>query len=174
MLKVPKYVAGQNKLTIMFSPVAYLRESEVHEQLVSITQSISQNVDFLQSVGRHVVVDTIFTMLITAVVCLKHRGFHEEREWRVIYNPSRGRSPLIDTATEVIGGVPQSIHKLPLDKSVSEDITSLDISKLFDRLIVGPSQYPIAIAEALTTALMQSGVNNAGMRVNASGIPIRT
>lgn len=173
VLNVPRYLAGQSQLGIMFSPVAYLRQNEVHQQIEAIAASIDKNIEFLKTVHHEIIVYILFNMLLSAVVCLKHRGFHEEREWRVIYNPDRGRSPLMETSTEIISGIPQTIHKLPLDKSVGEGLAALDFARMFDRLIIGPTPYPTVIYEALTTALMLAGVNNAGLRVTTSGIPIR-
>ncbi|MDD2794860.1 hypothetical protein [Acidocella sp.] len=61
-----------------------------------------------------------------------------------------------------------------MDKSVDENLAALDFASMFDRLIIGPTSYPVVIGEALTTALMLTGVNNAGLRVTVSDIPIRT
>jgi hypothetical protein len=101
---------------------------------------------------------------------MKHPGFHEERERRVVYSPNRQRSALIEQATETIGGVPQVVHKLPLDKSVLPD---LEIGAMFDRLIVGPTPYPWAVANAFIVALTAAGVPSAETRVCVSTIPIR-
>jgi hypothetical protein len=83
-------------------------------------------------------------------------------------------SPLIESETQVIGGVPQIIHKLPLDRTVTTDLADLDIAVLIDRVIIGPTQYVAAIGDAFAEALAKAGVANAGQRVFASGIPMRT
>jgi hypothetical protein len=82
-------------------------------------------------------------------------------------------SPLIEAATEIVCGVPQIIYKLPLDAAVSDTLYNLDLSSLFDRLIIGPSPYPWAMYEAFVDTLTKSGVVNAQERVFVSGIPIR-
>ena len=112
-------------------------------------------------------------MLVAGVSCLKHEGFSEEREWRVVYSPKRTQSPLIESSTEVIGGVPQLVYKLPLEKSSSYATSDLDFTNIFDRLIIGPTQYPVAMREAFVESLMQAGVPDAGKRIFVSGIPIR-
>jgi hypothetical protein len=112
-------------------------------------------------------------MLMAGVVCLKHEGFREEREWRVIYNPKRSSSPLMESSTEIIGGVPQTIYKIPLDVTVSETLGELDLFRMFDRLIIGPTSYPWAMYEAFVRALTMAGVADAGNRVFTSTIPIR-
>ena len=45
---------------------------------------------------------------------------------------------------------------------------------MFDRLIIGPSPYPLAMSEAFKAALIGSGVTDAGNKIVASLIPIRT
>jgi hypothetical protein len=108
-----------------------------------------------------------------SIVCLKHEGFHEEREWRAIYTPKRWPSPLMQSSTEVVAGVPQVVYKVPLDGSASPLIADLDFTQVFDRLIVGPTPYPWPIYGAFVEALKATGVPNAEERVFVSNIPIR-
>jgi hypothetical protein len=157
----------------MFSPVAYLTEDEVRNQINTVIENIKSNSDFLCLIDRQLIVGTVFHMLVAGVVCLKHEGFHEEREWWAIYSPKRTPSPLIESSTEVIGGAPQLVYKLPLDAGVSEALTELDIARMFDRLIIGPTQYSWAIYEAFVEALGKAGVAGAHTKVVASNIPIR-
>ena len=158
----------------MFSPVAYLTENEVHAVMNVVITNIGMNVDFLRSIDRQNVVWTVFTMLRAGVTCLKHEGFHEEREWRAIYSPKLNPSPLMETSTEVIGGVPQIVCKVPLDVTISDALADLDLASKFDRLIIGPSPYPWAMYEAFTEALKKAGVEEAERRVFRSCIPIRS
>ena len=114
-------------------------------------------------------------MLAAAVVSLKHEGFREEREWRLIYGPKRNPSPVMEAESEtrIIGAVPQLIYKMPLDAPVAPEVAGLDVARIFDRLIIGPSQYSLAVHQAFTGALTKAGVADAGARVMFSGIPIR-
>jgi hypothetical protein len=112
-------------------------------------------------------------MLLAGVVCLKHEGFHEEREWRAIYAPNRWPSQFMESSTEVIVGVPQIVYKIPLDATVSESLADLDLSSILERLIVGPSPYPWPIYEAFVAELNKLGIEDAQNRVRVSGIPIR-
>jgi hypothetical protein len=56
-------------------------------------------------------------------------------------------------------------------KSVLAD---LDLARLLDRLIIGPSQFSFPMCEAFTKALTALGVEQADKRVFISGIPIRS
>jgi hypothetical protein len=113
-------------------------------------------------------------MFLAGVTCLKHEGFHEEREWRAIYSPKRTSSPLMESSIEVIGGLPQPVYKIPLDVTASPALATLDFATAFDRLIIGPSPYPWPMFEAFVGALQQSGVSDAAARVSVSEIPIRS
>jgi hypothetical protein len=113
-------------------------------------------------------------MLTLASLCLKHGGFKEEREWRIIHSPNRHPSALVRASIEVIGGVPQTVYKIPLNGRPPPDLAEIDIPHLLDRVIIGPSQYFPAMHQAFVLALGAVGVQNPETRVVISGIPIRT
>ncbi len=113
-------------------------------------------------------------MLVASVTCLKHKGFHEEREWRVLYAPNRQPSPLMEHSIETIGGVLQIVCKAPLDGNVSQELADIDMARIFDRLIIGPSPYPWVMYQAFVAALDKIEVPDASKRVFVSDIPIRT
>jgi hypothetical protein len=173
VFKIPRYSVGAGALNLIFSPVAYLTESEAHTEIHKATANINENLDFLRTVDRNVIVGTIFNMLVMDVVCLKHEGFREEREWRTIYAPHRWPSRLIESSTEVVSGIPQFVYKVPLDATVDPALKDLDFALVFDRVIIGPSPYPWVMYEAFVSALTKAGVSEPGKRVFASNIPIR-
>jgi hypothetical protein len=76
-------------------------------------------------------------------------------------------------STEVSRGVPQIVYKIPLDGSVSDALSELDLPRIFDRLIIGPSPYPQVMREAFVSALSRVRVADADSRVFISDIPIR-
>jgi len=174
ILRLPWFSAGSEALNLMVSPVAYLREEEAHTVLATVIENIRANHDFLVSIERSAVVATVFTMLVAGVTCLKHEGFHEEREWRVIYAPERAPSAHMESSIEVVGGIPQIVYKLPLDAKVSDALAELDLARMFDRLIIGPSEFAWPMHEAFTKVLTAMGVEQAETRVFTSGIPIRS
>jgi hypothetical protein len=127
----------------------------------------------LKSHGEERLVQQTFNMLTAGVTCLKHEGFKEEREWRVIYAPVRWRSEFIDKTMKVINGIPQTIYRIPIDSNVSASLGPLDFSKLFDRLIIGPAvAYPYSMLEVFVEALKQAGVSDP--LIKYSDIPIRS
>ncbi|HXM22772.1 MAG TPA: hypothetical protein VN948_16055 [Terriglobales bacterium] len=174
VFKVPRFSEGALVLKLLFSPVSYLSEDEVHAVIQEVIDNFGPNRDFLRSIDRQVVIGTVFNMLLAAVTCLKHEGFREEREWRAIYCPKFNHSPLIEPMIEVVGGVPQAVYQLPLDVTVSPALADLDFSRMFHRLIIGPSPYPWPMFDAFRESLTSAGIGDAQDRVWTSNIPIRT
>jgi Protein of unknown function (DUF2971) len=173
IFKIPYQTPAAIALNIIFSPVSYLTEPEIQDVFREVIGNINREQEFLRSVSQHELVATVFIMLISSVTCLKHRGFLEEREWRVVYAPMRQSSPFITRMTREVAGVPQPVYQLPLDKSVSPILKDIDLPQMFDRLIIGPSPYPWPIYQAFVDILTRAGVPDASERVWASRIPIR-
>jgi len=172
VLSVP-YTPSTLALSLMFSPVAYLSEPAAHEVLDEVIGNVRANHDSLRMIGRDALVRLVFMTFLSVAVCLKHEGFHEEKEWRAIYSPTRWPSPIMESSTEVVSGVPQVVYKVPLDGSVSDQIADLDFTQIFDHLIIGPTSYPWPIYGAFVDELKKAGVANSADRVLISGIPIR-
>ena len=173
VFNVPWVSEGALTLKVRMNPVAYLNEAEVHSEMNTVVENIRKNCGFLSSIERSNIVGSIFNMLVAGVTCLKHEGFHEEREWRVLYAPNRDASPHMERSTEIVGGVPQIVYKAPLDEAVSKDLADIDMSRIFDRVIIGPSPYPWVMYQAFVAALDEIRVPEASKRVVVSDIPIR-
>lgn len=174
VFNIPWYTGASTELKVILSPVAYHDKEKVHDELNAVIANIEKERDFLSRIDRSILLTWIFHMLVSGVTCLKHEGFKEECEWRVIYSPTRALSSLMRPSTEVIGGIPQVVYNLPLDGIVSPALAGLDFANIFDRLIIGPSQYPTAQYEAFVGVLKEVGIQDAAERVFVSDIPIRT
>lgn len=173
VLRVPLVSSGATALNLAFSPVAYLTEDETRSVMSKVIDNIGAGSDFLRSLERQTIVNTVFEALRMGVVCLKHEGFQEEREWRAVYHPQLRPSPLMESSTEIVGGIPQRVYKVPLEAKVDPVLADLDLARMFDRLIVGPTPYPWVMYEAFVEELAKTGVPDAASRVVTSGIPIR-
>lgn len=173
VLRFPYISGSAQSLALNFSPVAYLAESGAHGIIDQVVRNVQANRDCLRTLKRETLVQLVFQIFTSGIVCLKHEGFVEEREWRAIYTPKRWFSPIIESSTEVVAGVPQIIYKVPLDGAASPLIADLDFTRVFDRLIVGPTPYPWPIYGAFVDALRATGVTDAEKRVFVSNIPIR-
>jgi hypothetical protein len=101
-------------LQLLLNPVGYFTDQEFETELDSVISNIRSERDFLRTLNHPMLVHTVFLMHVAHVVCSKHEGFHEEREWRIIYSPTRSPSPFVESAIEVVSGIPHSHHAEPL------------------------------------------------------------
>jgi hypothetical protein len=173
VLRTPLLSNATSGLRIIFSPVAYLNKAQAHGVIREVLKNVREKCDYLKSFDRRIITAYILTMLIAGVTCLKHEGFREEREWRAIYSPNRFESSLMKSCRKLVNGIPQIIYELPLDMTVSPDLNDLDFSRVFDRLIIGPSPYPWVLYKTFAAALKDAGIDQASERVHVSGIPLR-
>lgn len=172
VISVPWFSPGAERLKLMFNPVAYFTEEEIAKEVDSVIDNMRSNAQFLGQVRPlEWISGVVYGMFLSAVTCLKHCGFQEEREWRVIHGAFPLFSDLMENSIECIGGVPQRVFKLPLEERISPEI---DFSHIFDRLIIGPTQFPTAMRWAFIEKLARAGVKDPDSKVVISDIPIRT
>lgn len=155
------------------TPVAYVRGGEFIQQLDAIATTLEQNQSWLTSVSREDFLEAVLVMLIFSMVSLKHCGFEEEREWRVVYLPTIYPSLRLEEDHVIIGGVPQPIFKIPLHNVPEEGFTGAEPHELINRIIIGPTQFPIAVRSTLLKYLYDLGVPDPQAKVVVSGIPLR-
>ena len=174
VVNIPWFSGAAEALRLLFSPVEYLRSDEFEKEFSVVLANINDNTNFLRGVDPQLIFSFAYQMLLAGVTCLKHEAFDEEQEWRAVYGPHRFSSPLMERATEIIGGVPQTIYKIPLDGTKDAQLAGLELSHIFDHLIIGPTQFPGAIFEACVHELKEIGIHDADKRVWVSDIPIRS
>jgi hypothetical protein len=176
VLKFPFSLLNGKVFNLVVSPVAYLKKEEVKTEFYKVVKNIQNNREFLRSFGREKIVNCVYNMLVAGVTSLKHEGFKEEREWRLIYAPNRWPSPLIERSTEVIKGIPQIVYKIPFDANAPnapEALGNLDLARIFHHLIIGPALYPFSMLEAFGSAFQNAGITEPTNRTVLSDIPIR-
>jgi len=161
-------------LNLLLVPAAYFRQEDLNEEFTRVIKNINDNIGFLVSQGEETIIKIVFAMLVVNAVSLKHAGFKEEREWRIIYLPYLNPSELIYRDIESIDGVPQIVYKLSLENKLKENVAGIGIPQIFNKIIIGPTQYPLPLQEAFKVALEKAGIENPASRVIVSGIPLRT
>lgn len=177
VFNVPPLSGAVEFLGCIFSPVAYLNEDRAHKLLSEIMLNAEREKEFLLTLSCEELRNWVFFSFVVATTCVKHEGFKEEREWRIVYLPGfypTSTPPLIESEIVSMGGVPQIVYKFPLDASVAPEIADIDLVGMFNRLIVGPTRYTWVMYETFKKTLEQAGVEDAGSRVIISTIPIRS
>ena len=173
VVKINMAIGGGATPGVELSPVGYFTDADLGREMDLVVSNVQQHQAFLAGLDRAVLLNCLFMMLTSTVVCLKHEGFHEEREWRAIYAPKRQPSEALESSIEVVFGVPQRVYKIPFKNDPAAGRTGLDPDELIDRIIIGPTQFPWAMYDAFVAALEGVGVKDAHNRVFVSQIPVR-
>jgi hypothetical protein len=123
--------------------------------------------------GKQPVFNWIFEVFKNIVFCVKHPGFKEEREWRVIYNPVYSKSEHIKSSIEVIAGIPQKVYKIPLKDIPDANFAGASIPDFIDRIIIGPNEHQTVLKNAFKELLLEAGCKDVDHLIYCSGIPLR-
>lgn len=159
-----------NNLNIFLLPARY-SDNEALIILREIFENFKRNEDHLINIDKNILSDHIFLSLVFIIVSLKHAGFKEEKEWRIIYLPTLLASDSdIEKSVENIGGVPQIVYKLPLD---GIKIPNINISNMLEKIIIGPSNYPLAQHHAFSEVLKCINIDPTDENLKVSEIPLR-
>lgn len=164
-----------NGLNIILCPALYYNDENINQELLKIIDNIISKIDYLKGLDKGIIKGTLILSLTMLAICLKHEGFKEEQEWRLIHLPKIPQpNNLIKNSIECINGIPQIVYKLPLKNSPEDDIHSVSIPEIIDRVIIGPTDYPLALLDAFTITLENAGIENPIDKIITSGIPLRT
>jgi hypothetical protein len=74
VVNIPLEVGVNAALNAVLSPVGYFTDAEVKTELDTVVANIKSNCAFLKGIPREMLIGSIFTMLVTSVVCMKPRG----------------------------------------------------------------------------------------------------
>lgn len=154
-------------------PVEYMDTDNFKQQFDALTKRIKDGSDFIKELGVDQVVAYLFELFKNYALCLKHPGFKEEREWRVVYNPQLEPSDYIQSSIESIDGVPQEVHKIPLKNIPEHGLLNVEIPELIERIIIGPTDQQLVIGHTFVKLLTEAGCDDAIERVHYSGISLR-
>ncbi|MBZ0089416.1 MAG: DUF2971 domain-containing protein, partial [Thermoanaerobaculia bacterium] len=161
-----------NLLRAYSTPVRYASKDDLQQDFSELVSGLEKNIDLLKQLGREEVRRHLFNMFKWAALSIKHPGFVEEQEWRVVYTPSLERSDVIAPDVKLIRGVPQTVYKLPLRKFDGTTFSTA-VPDVIDKIIIGPTAYPLAMRDAFIELLHRAGVPDPGTRVQVSDIPLR-
>ena len=149
-------------------------KSTIPEHIQKQLERMIAEKEFLATVPRETIVGSLFSMLLFGSTCSKHPGFREEREWRVIAVPKIFPSQVLSSDVETIDGVPQLVFKVPLRDIPDQGLVGVEVPAFVEKVIIGPSNFPLPIFDAFVATLERAGVSNAASKVIVSNIPLRT
>jgi hypothetical protein len=156
------------------SPVFYFGDLELRDMLFEISQNIEERRDYLVERDKDEIIGYFFVLLRAIAMCTKHPGFHEEKEWRIMHTRGLDEQGALTLNVESVNGVPQPVFKIPLKDHAQSGMLGISIPDILERVIIGPTQYPLAVYDALVIELTAIGVKDADKKVVYSNIPLRT
>lgn len=173
VLNSTAFATASESISAYTSPVAYRSDAQFSREFAAVCENIATQRDLWRDLGRDAVINALFQMMRFSTVCTKHPGFHEEREWRIIHTPALEPTDRLPSSVEVIRGVPQCVHKIPLKNYPDEGFVGAEVPELIDRIIIGPAVDAWSMRDAFIRLLEAEGTPDAGRRVVISDIPIR-
>ncbi len=155
------------------SPVHYCsNESFIAEQFEDLVSAFESNASELATIDRDRIVHHLNWVFNSLAVSVKHPGFEEEREWRIMYAPWLYHDESITRRVLDIQGIPQTVAQFTLDKSPSATGPRAT-HRILKKIIVGPTENPWVLYDAFCRELEALGFQDASERVVVSNIPIR-
>ena len=168
------FATATDELKAYSAPVTYENASQFISSFESWVNRITAKGEQLAAIERVQLLNLFFYTFRMFVLCTKHPGFREEREWRVFHSPLvDGSSAWLRKEIEVLRGVPQEIIKISLRNEETLGVIGLDPAGLVNRVIIGPSQNPVPTYHALHTAMAAVGIDDPSQRLWMSEIPLR-
>ncbi|MGL4401646.1 MAG: DUF2971 domain-containing protein [Luteolibacter sp.] len=155
-------------------PVTYVDDGKFCEAVFGpLVVRMEMNRQTLQKIGADLVKSHLFEFFKSTIFCTKHPGFSEEREWRVVYNPTLEQSDLIVPEIRLIKTQPEKIYKIQLSNYPDRGLDGMEIPQLIHRVIIGPRDGQSVLAEVFVDMLREAGCTNPEEMVVCSGIPLR-
>lgn len=158
------------------STVCNIIQKNLSEHNWKIAKSFLQSVRKIKNYyDKHLLHDTIEHLIknifYLSIVSIKHAGFEEEAEWRILFDERKHTSSgSLSTEVECIKNTPQKVAKLSLNLSLKEDQKTSCLHKI----IIGPCANPEIIREAFIKVLRDKGYAEPEKIIHISDIPLRT
>lgn len=170
----PEAILGEKDILHSYCfPVEYRSDEDMVLEMHRVIDGISTEKDSFSQLGEEVFVDYMRQYFKDTIICSKHPAFAEEKEWRVVYNPTIKPSKYVRRSIKSINGVPQEIHEIKLKGIPEEEYLDLEIPNLLDGIMIGPCADQELVAMAFIDLLTDAGVKSPGEKVRVSGVPLR-
>lgn len=173
VMKSTPFVEVNDALNVYSSPVAYLDQDQHAAHFEEFASTIEANADTVDALSRGDLMARLFRAFRFAALCTKHPGFEEEAEWRIIYTHDLDNPDRLRPSIQIVNGVPQKVYSIPLENLPDEGLVGITIPEILDRIIVGPTEHPVPVKDAIAQMLTDAGVEDAASKVIVSDIPLR-
>jgi hypothetical protein len=160
-------------LAVKMLPCLYSAPNQRRVLLECFSQKVIRYIAGNPDVEPNTLSSYLLQSLVILVMGLKHQGFHEEREWRIVSTPAFGVDNQTDEQVKVIRGIPQKIRVLQLKDDGGGSIR-LSPRSILRRIVIGPSDHAEALRDLFVELIERNfGFTQASSIVYISDIPIR-
>ncbi|MCA3693759.1 DUF2971 domain-containing protein [Aquidulcibacter sp.] len=174
ILNPTAFLSDTDEMKVFSAPVLYKSEVQFVEWFQDWATAVGKAEKELKGLGAETINNWIFGVFRIFALSTKHPGFSEEKEWRVFHSPDyEGASPWVRSEIEIIKGIPQKIVKLKLFDDPNKSIMGVAPSRLVNRVIIGPCDYPLQVRDTIVAALEKAEVEDAANKVTISLIPLK-
>lgn len=173
VFNIPMFLEESLNTSAMTIPMFYFDQEKFCDTVHEFTKILNDNKDMLKQASSFN--EYIFKKFLITVLSMKHKGFQEEREWRILCNSSIYMSPPNEILKEKrveVNGAPRIIKTLNFADAQYKNIM-FNMNDLIYKVIIGPSNNAEQLREIFVNALSDNGVKNADDKVICSNIPIR-
>lgn len=165
------FLNRQTAFETVLSPVMYGGKAEFADEFEGVLYRLELSAAELKNLSSEVIFLNLKRALDFAVLSTKHPGFHEEKEWRVIHQPStlRPAPPAILDPSDST----KKIHLIPLENRLESGIWGANPNESLERIIIGPTGNAAESREHYIKLLTTANVTHASDRVISCEIPLR-
>jgi hypothetical protein len=172
--------SSEDKSPLALTRVSYAsretRRSWLQIKIQQWCNSLMTSSTYIPDEKLYVVAYRLFNLIKLFALKFKHDGFHEEREWRIIYMPDRDPQGVFlkERFGYVIGrhGVEPKL-KLKIEPLLIEPRDTWTFSTILERIILGPSVASPLARSSVMRMLENIGKAEFAQKVVASTIPLR-
>ncbi len=173
ILNLEPFIEEARKTSAFTIPMFYYDYEEFADKFKEFVDKIEENIDLFKTITTEEALEFLYRKFLVSVLSLKHKGFEEEKEWRILYNnivyiPDE----LVIEKFEMVNGIPRIVYVLNFEQ-LNDFGYSTNLNNILYKIIIGPSDNPKQLQEIFIKKLKENGVTNAESKVVISEIPVR-
>ncbi len=175
VLNIEPFIEDSNKTKARTLPMFYYDYEEFQNKFKIFVDEVENNFEIFKKNTKEEVLDFFYRKFLISVLSLKHKGFEEEKEWRILCNDIIYiKDNVIKEDIKDVRGVPRIIKILNFDSLNDENSGySTKLNDILYKIIIGPSDNPEQLRDIFIKKLDENDVFDAEKKVVISEIPVR-
>jgi hypothetical protein len=149
------------------------RIQQIRDMCLRIAKVVSEN--NIPDDKQYLIAEAAFERLKVFALFTKHRGFEEEREWRLVYMPDRDPNNLLKSMFHYTNGARGVEPKLRLKVQALPGAIpdGVSLESLTKKIVLGPTHSSVLALRSVRRMFELMNKPEFAAKVVASGIPLR-